>query len=45
MKVSRRILLFLSLIIIITVIYNYPKLNIMAGYSAKNMASSVFVAD
>jgi hypothetical protein len=45
MKVSKRILLFLSLIIIITVISNYPKLNILAGYSAKNTASSVFLGE
>jgi CubicO group peptidase (beta-lactamase class C family) len=45
MKVSKRILLFLSLIIIIGVISNYPKLNILAGYSAKNMASSVFLGE
>jgi hypothetical protein len=45
MKVSKRILLFLSLIIIIAVISNYPKLNILAGYSAKNTASSVFLAE
>jgi hypothetical protein len=45
MKVSKRIFLFLSLIIIITVISNYPKLNILAGYSAKNTASSVFLGE
>jgi hypothetical protein len=45
MKVSKRILLFLSIIIIITVISNYPKLNILAGYSAKNTASSVFLGE
>ena len=45
MKIFKRILLLLLVTIIITVIYNYPKLNILAGYSAKNTASSVFVAD
>jgi CubicO group peptidase (beta-lactamase class C family) len=45
MKVSKRIFLFLSLIIIITVISNYPKLNILAGYSAKNTGSSVFLGE
>jgi CubicO group peptidase (beta-lactamase class C family) len=45
MKVSKRILLFISLIIIIAVISNYPKLNILAGYSAKNTASSVFLGE
>lgn len=45
MKIFKRILLFLSVIITITVIYNYPKLNIIAGYSAKNTASSVFLGE
>jgi hypothetical protein len=45
MKVSKRILLFISLIIIIAVIFNYPKLNMLAGYSAKNTASSVFLGE
>ncbi|AUC85715.1 serine hydrolase [Polaribacter sp. ALD11] len=45
MKIFKRILLLLSVIIIIAVIYNYPKLNILAGYSAKNTASSVFLGE
>jgi CubicO group peptidase (beta-lactamase class C family) len=45
MKFFKRILLLLLVLIIITVVYNYPKLNILAGYSAKNTASSVFVAN
>ncbi|WP_439131388.1 serine hydrolase domain-containing protein [Polaribacter sp.] len=45
MKIFKRILLLLLAIIILVVIYNYPKLNILAGYSAKNTASSVFVAN
>ncbi len=44
MKNLKRILLLLLVILIITVAYNYPKLNILAGYSAKNTASSVFIA-
>ena len=44
MKIFKRILLFLVITVTIAVIYNYPKLNILAGYSAKNTASSVFVA-
>lgn len=44
MKIFKRILLLLLVISTITVVYNYPKLNIIAGYSAKNTASSVFVA-
>jgi CubicO group peptidase (beta-lactamase class C family) len=45
MKFLKRILLLLFVIILITVVYNYSKLNILAGYSAKNTASSVFVAN
>lgn len=45
MKYLKRILLLLLVVILITVIYNYSKLNILAGYSAKNTASSVFVAN
>ena len=34
------------LLIMVVIIYiNYPKLNILSGYSAKSMASSVFVAN
>jgi CubicO group peptidase (beta-lactamase class C family) len=43
MKIFKRILLLLTIIGIASVIYNYPKLNILAGYSAKNTASSVFL--
>lgn len=45
MKNFKRILLLLVVIITIAVIYNYPKLNMIAGYAAKNTASSIFVAD
>ena len=45
MKIFKKFLLILLLAIIATVVYNYPKLNILAGYSAKNMASSVFLAN
>ena len=44
MKIFKRILLLVLVLIIIAVVYNYPKLNILSGYSAKNTASSVFVA-
>ncbi|WP_159949709.1 serine hydrolase domain-containing protein [Polaribacter septentrionalilitoris] len=44
MKIFKRILLLLLALIAVTVVYNYPKLNLLAGYSAKNTASSVFVA-
>ena len=45
MKILKRVLLALLIIIIVAVVYNYPKLNILAGYSAKSMASSIYVAD
>jgi hypothetical protein len=45
MKILKRILLLITVIPIIGVIYNYPKLNILAGYSAKNTASSVFLGE
>lgn len=45
MKIFKRILLLVAVFITIVVVYNYPKLNIIAGYSAKNAASSVFVAN
>jgi len=45
-KKSIRYVLLLGLLALIYGIYtNYPRLNILAGYSAKNMASSVFLAD
>ena len=43
MKILKRMLLLIAVILIILVISNYPKLNILAGYSAKNTASSVFL--
>ncbi len=45
MKNFKIFLLILLLALIATVVFNYPKLNILAGYSAKNMASSIYVAD
>jgi CubicO group peptidase (beta-lactamase class C family) len=45
MKILKRILLFIAVILLIGVIYNYPKLNILAGYSAKNTASSIFLGE
>ncbi|MDG1054235.1 MAG: serine hydrolase [Polaribacter sp.] len=44
MKILKRLLLLLVAIILVTAVYNYPKLNIIAGYSAKSMNSSVFLA-
>ncbi|MGB3947289.1 MAG: serine hydrolase [Bacteroidia bacterium] len=43
MKILKRVLLALLVVIIVAAIYNYPKLNLLAGYAAKNTASSVFV--
>ncbi|MFY0602431.1 MAG: serine hydrolase [Flavobacteriaceae bacterium] len=45
MKILKRILLLLAITFILIVIVNYPKLNIIAGYSAKNMSSSVFLGE
>ena len=45
MKKLKIFLLLLLVTIIIAVVYNYPKLNIIAGYSAKSTASSIFVAN
>jgi CubicO group peptidase (beta-lactamase class C family) len=45
MKILKRILLLITVIPIIGLIYNYPKLNILAGYSAKNTASSIFLGE
>tara|TARA_R110002073_G_scaffold279026_1_gene443270 strand:+ start:564344 stop:565684 length:1341 start_codon:yes stop_codon:yes gene_type:complete len=48
MKSVKKSLKFIFLILILGLIYavyaNYPRLNIISGYSAKNMSSSVFVA-
>ena len=45
MKILKRILLLLAIALILVVVVNYPKLNIVAGYSAKSMSSSVFLAE
>lgn len=45
MKILKRTLLLLLVVLIIAFVYNYPRLNILAGYSAKNTASSLFVAN
>ncbi|PQJ76710.1 serine hydrolase domain-containing protein [Polaribacter glomeratus] len=45
MKNFKRVVLILLVILIVAIVYNYPKLKIIAGYSAKNTASSVFVAN
>ncbi len=44
MKLLKRVLLLLILVIGVVVYLNYPKLNIISGYAAKNVASGVYVA-
>ena len=44
MKIIIRILLVLLLIIMGIVLLNYPKLTIISGFAAKNMASNRFIA-
>lgn len=43
MKLFKRILLVLILIIAVVVCLNYPKLNIISGYAAKYMGSSITI--
>ena len=44
-KKGLKYLLLLAVLVIVYRVYNqYPRLNILAGYSAKNMSSSVFLA-
>jgi len=45
MKILKWTLLTLIVGVIGIFLYNYPKLNLISGYSAKNMSSSVFVAN
>ena len=45
MKITKRILLLLSVTLLLIIIINYPKLNIISGYAAKNTSSSIFVAN
>ena len=44
MKKTLKILAVILVLIVIVVAFNYSKLNIISGYSAKSMSSSVFVA-
>ena len=44
MKKLKWVILAIVLLIVILGFYNYPKLTIISGYSAKNMNSSVFLA-
>ena len=43
MKLFKRLVIVLFLVLLGTLLYNYPKLNIISGYAAKNMASTIFV--
>ncbi len=45
MKIFKRILLTVLLVLLLIVIVNYPKLNIISGYSAKNTCSSYFLGE
>jgi len=45
LKRLKRILLVIAVLIVIAVAYNYPKLNLISGFVAKNMASTVFLAE
>jgi len=48
MKLIKKSLKYILLLVVLGLVYagynQYPRLNIIAGYSAKNMSSSVFVA-
>ncbi len=44
-KKSLKYIIFLLVLVLVYVVYSqYPRLNILSGYSAKNMSSSIFVA-
>lgn len=45
MKNFKRLLLLIVVALAIVIYLNYPKLNILSGYSAKYMNSSIFVAN
>lgn len=45
MKFFKRIAVALIIVLAIAIAFNYSKLNIISGYAAKNMASSVFIAE
>ncbi|WP_411030793.1 serine hydrolase domain-containing protein [Spongiimicrobium sp. 3-5] len=45
MKIFKRVLVLLIVLLVAAVAYNYPKLNIISGFAAKNMASSIFIAN
>lgn len=43
-KIFKRTLLAAGILILGAAIYNYPKLSIISGYAAKNMASTLYIA-
>lgn len=45
MKLFKMVLLAIVLILAVVVYFQYPRLNIIAGYAAKNMSSNVFLAN
>jgi len=45
MKWLKRILFLLAIIVILVLVENYPKLNIISGYASKYMASSVLIGN
>jgi CubicO group peptidase (beta-lactamase class C family) len=45
MKTLKRSLLLVCTVVVLIILINYPKLNIIAGYSAKSINSSVFLAN
>lgn len=45
MKIFKRVLALLILILVGVAFFNYSKLNIISGYAAKNMASTLFIAE
>jgi len=45
MKIFKRLSFLVLLLLIGTVIYNYPKLNMITGYASKNMASTLFISE
>ncbi|MGB5236340.1 MAG: serine hydrolase [Flavobacteriaceae bacterium] len=45
MKYIKRIVFAVVILLIITLAFQIPKLNIISGYAAKNMASTVFIAN
>ncbi|MGB5665351.1 MAG: hypothetical protein WBM53_00780 [Maribacter sp.] len=44
MKLLKRSLLLIPIILAVIILLNYPKLNIILGFAAKNMASNLFIA-